>query len=119
SYRIVLLVVGFSIPIVFTLLDHTPVIPRVIERLKPYLVYPTTVGNRHIQSLPYLLGNPPTMGQLLYVALFTILNIIFSSVSYKSTQPNTWFANKTQEVLAYISNRTGVIAFALAPLVIL
>jgi hypothetical protein len=91
----------------------------ILERIKPYLVYPSAVGTYQVRPLPHLLGNAPTVGQSLYVALMVILNIILTAVNFKSTQPHGWYANQHQEIMAYVMYRTGTIGFALAPLVIL
>jgi predicted ferric reductase len=115
----VLLVAGFATPIFFTLLGFLPYMTGLFERIKPYIVYPSTIATYHVRPLPYLLGNPPTVRQSLYVVMFFILNIILTSVNYRSTQPNAYFASTYQEIMAYVSCRTGVLAFAIAPLVIL
>jgi hypothetical protein len=91
----------------------------VLEKLNPYLVYPSIIGTYYVRPLPFLLGNAPTIGQSLYVAFFFALNLILGAVSYRKTPGNTWFDGGYQELMAYISCRTGVLAFALAPLVIL
>lgn len=65
------------------------------------------------------MGNLPTVGQTGYILEFTLLNILVTALDYRSFQPNAWFADTKSEILAYLANRTGVIAFALAPLVIL
>ncbi len=114
-----LLVVGFATPILFTVLGYLPYMTGIFEKIKPYLVYPSTIGTYHVRPLPYLLGNAPTIGQSLYIILFFILNVILTAVNYHTTQPNTWFETTYQEIMAYLANRTGVLAFALAPLVIL
>ncbi|KAK2747992.1 hypothetical protein FQN57_001583 [Myotisia sp. PD_48] len=119
KYGLILLIVGMGIPIVMTLLGYVPYMTSVLDRLKPNFIYPSTVGKYHIQSLPYLLGNPPTMGQGIYILIFFILNVVLSAIDYSATQPNTMFDTTYQEIMGYISCRTGVIAFALAPLVIL
>ena len=116
---IILLVVGFGTPIVLTLLGYLPFMTTLFDKLKPRLVYPSTVGTYHVRPLPYLLGNPPTRGQALYIAMFVALNIIATAAGYRSWQPNMWFATEWQEIMGYVSARTGVLAFALAPLVIL
>ncbi|KAF2841044.1 hypothetical protein M501DRAFT_1030227 [Patellaria atrata CBS 101060] len=118
-YGVVLLVTGFAIPIVFTLINYLPFMTALLERLSPYIIYPSLIGNYHVRPLPYLLGNAPTIGQSLYIFFFFSLNILLSAVEYRSTQPNTWFATRWQEIAGYVSCRTGVLAFALAPLVIL
>ncbi|EAQ93107.1 hypothetical protein CHGG_01342 [Chaetomium globosum CBS 148.51] len=118
-YGIIILVVGFGIPIFFTALRHIPYMSSLLDRLSPYLVYPATWGGRQVQPLPYLLGNAPTLGQALYVAVLVVLNIVLSAVSYRSMQPSAWYANQYQEILAWIMYRTGNLAFALFPLVLL
>jgi predicted ferric reductase len=115
----VLLITGFATPILFTLLGYLPYMTRMFDKIKPYLVYPSTIGTYQVRPLPYLLGNAPTVGQTLYIALFLILNVILAAVNYPTTQTNTWFETPYQEIMAYLSCRTGVLAFALAPLVIL
>ncbi|KAG9234981.1 ferric reductase like transmembrane component-domain-containing protein [Amylocarpus encephaloides] len=118
-YGIVILVVGFSIPIIFTLFGYLPYTSTLLSKIKPYVVYPAVIGKYHIEALPYLLGNAPTMGQTLYIFGFSALNIILAAAGYKSTQPNTYFDDQWQEIMGYVSARTGVLAFALSPLVIL
>lgn len=117
--RMVLLVVGFGTPILFTLLGYLPYMTGILQKIKPYLVYPSIIGTYHTRPLPYFLGNAPTVGHSLYITMFLILNIVLTAIDYRSTQPNTWFASTYQEIMAYVSCRTGVLAFALAPLVIL
>lgn len=117
--RVVLLVVGFATPVVFSLLNYLPYMTGIYDKFRPYIVYPTTIGTYHVRSLPYLLGNPPTIGQTLYIVVFAILNLILSAVNYKSSGPNAWFGNSYQEIMGYVSCRTGVLAFALLPLTIL
>lgn len=119
TYSIILLVLGFGTPILFTVFGYLPYMSSAIDKLKPRFVYPALIGTYHVRALPFSLGNGPTAGEALYVATFFILNIILTAIDYRSYQPNTWFSNRWQEIMAYISNRTGVIAFALSPLVIL
>lgn len=119
QYSIVLLVVGFAAPIAITWLSKLPYVSGLVERLNPYLIWPSTVGSYHVQSLPWSLGNPPAMGQALYICGFIILNIILSCVGYRTSQPHPWGYNKRGEILAYAGYRTGEFAFALLPLLIL
>lgn len=90
-----------------------------LDKIKPYVVYPTVVGKYHIQPLPYLLGNAPSIGHSLYIFFLLLLNVVFACVGYTSKQPNLWFSSTYIEILALSAARTGVLAFALAPLVIL
>lgn len=92
----------------------------VSDKLKPYLVYPSTFGTYSVRTLPYMLGNAPTMGQGLYIAMFIILNIILGSITYKNfNQAHPWGFTKSGEILAYVGYRTGHISFALLPLTVL
>ncbi|KAL9127263.1 MAG: hypothetical protein Q9217_003822 [Psora testacea] len=118
-YGVVILVTGFATPVVLTCLGYLPYMTGILERIKPYLVYSSAVGAYQVRPLPYLLGNAPTVGQSLYVALMVILNVILTAVNYKTTQPFAWYENQHQEILAFVMYRTGTLGFALAPLVIL
>ena len=116
-----LLVVGFATPIAMTVLPKLPMLCSIAAKLRPYLVWPSTIGKTHSQSLPWQLGNPPTIGQGLYIVGFVILNIILSCVNYSTQWPliHPWGYDKRGEILAYAGYRTGEFAFALLPLTIL
>lgn len=92
---------------------------RVADKLKPYFVYPSSIGQYQVRPLPWLLGNAPTVGQSLYIIMFFILNLVLTMTGYESAQPHPWGYNKQGELLAYAGYRTGNIAFALLPLLIL
>lgn len=93
----------------------------ILDKIKPRLVWPSLVGSYNVRALPFALGNAPTIGQTWYIVLFIVMNIALTAGGYNSFQypSNAWFPDTWQEMMAYVSNRTGVIAFALAPLVIL
>ena len=96
-----------------------PYVSGILDKMRPYLVYPSLIGTYQVRPLPYLLGNGPTIGQSLYVIGFFILNLILTAVNYKTTQPHAWYATEGKEVTAYIFYRTGTLAFVLIPLVLL
>lgn len=117
--RVIITVTGFAVPIILTWLGYLPYMTGILESIKPYLGYPATVGTSHVRSLPYLLGNAPTAGQSLYIAPMVILTIILTAVNYQTTPLSAWYANEHQEILAFVTYRTGTLAFSLAPLVLL
>ncbi|KAH7139164.1 ferric reductase like transmembrane component-domain-containing protein [Dendryphion nanum] len=119
KYCFVIVIIGFGIPIIFSLLARLPYMTGILDRVKPYLVYPSLIGTYHARPLPWLLGNPPTVGQALYIALFFILNLVLSCVNYTSQQPHPWGFPPREELLSYIGYRTGHIGYALLPLLIL
>ena len=61
----------------------------------------------------------PTIGQTFYMVLFFILNLILSSVGYKSWIPNAFYQTQYKEILNHITIRTGDFAFVLLPVLIL
>ncbi len=90
---IAMLVTGFATPIVLTAATYVPLVSGFLRKLKPYLVWPSTVGTYNVRPLPYLLGNAPTVGQALYIAMFVILNVVLTAVNFQSRQPNAWYSN--------------------------
>ncbi|KAG8627904.1 hypothetical protein KVT40_003777 [Elsinoe batatas] len=116
---LVLLLVGAGLPILLTWLLHLPLFPRIITKLSPYIITPALIKKHSVLPLPYLLGNAPTTGQTLFLLLFLLLNILLTALPYTSHSPNAYFSDPKSELLAYIANRTGVLAFALFPLTIL
>jgi len=116
---IILLATLFALPILLTLLPRLPYLTRLSDALTPYLIYPSLIKTYQVRPLPYLLGNAPTVGQTLYILLLVALTTIFSAISYHSAQPNAWYPTQHQEILAWVMYRTGVLAFALLPLVLL
>lgn len=118
SPRLILFIVGLGIPILTTLLTYFPFCNRLIAKVKPYAIYPAIFRGHNVQAVARWL-HFPTSGQTIYIALFTILNIVLSAVGYISVQPNTWWENLKTEMLSKVGARTGVLAMGLAPLVIL
>lgn len=118
-YRLIVVSVGLATPVGVTILSRLPFTSTLLTRLRPYLVFPSTIGRYNIRPLPYHLGNPPTLGQAWYIALMFLVNIVFSATWYKSVQPNNFFTNRYVEILSNFGNRTGAISFALLPLTML
>jgi predicted Na+-dependent transporter len=118
-FSISMLVAGVGTPILLTVLAYAPITSSLIRRLRPYLVWPSTIGTYQVRPLPYFLGNVPTVGQSLYIAGFILLNIIFTAINYQSRQPNAWYSTKWREIMAYVLWRTGALAYIIGPLIFL
>ena len=88
----------------------------VLEKLKPYIVYPSLIGRYSVRPLPYLLGNAPTVGQTFCIVSFFALNVILTAVDYEVKVPHAWYASKSKEVTAFVFYRTGTLAFVVLPL---
>ncbi|ENH70832.1 Ferric/cupric reductase transmembrane component 1 [Fusarium oxysporum f. sp. cubense race 1] len=120
TYVIILISIGVATSVFFSALGYLPFMNRAIDKIRPYLIYPSTFRGYNIRPLPYLLGNAPTIGQGLWIAMFFILNIILGAASYKNfAYPHPWGFTKSAELLAYVGYRTGHISFALLPLTVL
>ncbi|KAF4624715.1 hypothetical protein G7Y89_g13456 [Cudoniella acicularis] len=119
AYGIALFVTGFGIPIILTWLGYVPYVSGLLDKIKLYIVYPSIIGTYQIRPLPYRLGNAPTIGQGLYIAMFFILNLTLTAVNYRSKIAMAWYATMQKEVTAYIFYRTEVFAFVLLPLLLL
>ncbi|KAH7214456.1 ferric reductase like transmembrane component-domain-containing protein [Fusarium oxysporum] len=120
TYVIILISIGVATPVFFSALGYLPFMNRAIDEIRPYLIYPSTFRGYNVRHLPYLLGNAPTTGQGLWIAMFVILNIVLGAVSYKNfAYPHPWGFTKSAELLAYVGYRTGHISFALLPLNVL
>ncbi len=110
---------GSGIPLLVTWLDCLPYMDILVQKIKPYIIWPSTAGSFHVRPLPYLLGNAPTRGQALYVAVMVVLNVVFMAVNYQTYQPNLWYPGQNVEIEAYVVWRTGCYALALLPIVVL
>ncbi|KAK8064262.1 hypothetical protein PG996_008914 [Apiospora saccharicola] len=120
TYVIIIISVGVATPVALSAMGHLPLLSSIVDRLKPYLVYPATVGGYCTQPLPYMLGHAPSSGQGLWVAMFVVLNIVLGAITYHNfDQPHPWGFTRTGEMLAYVGYRTGHMAFALLPLTLL
>ncbi|KAL6912475.1 hypothetical protein FSST1_010235 [Fusarium sambucinum] len=119
TYGIALIAVAVGLPVVMTWLRYMPFMPALYDRLKPYILYPSTIGTYSVRPLPFQIGNAPTVGQGLYIAIFVILNVGLTAVGYRTAQPNAWFTSSWQELIAYLLYRTGAFAFTLLPVLLL
>ena len=52
----------------------------------------------------------PTRGQSIFLFYLIAVNIIFCCVGYESRQPNSWFPSTTDEIRAFVGNRTGALS---------
>lgn len=78
------------------------------------------IGTYHVRPLPFSLGNVPLIGHTVFIAIFFVLVVVFSAVDYRSIQPNTIYRTGLyEETLLNFANRTGHMAYALLPLMIL
>jgi predicted ferric reductase len=83
--------------------------------LKRFLTVPATFGDRC--SRPYGWCTIPPRMQSLTIFLFVVLNVTLCSCSYRLTDGNLYWPEKSSQLLRYVSDRTGIISLANFPLV--
>ena len=77
---------------------YLPLIPSVYDTLKPYILYPSMIGTYSVRPLPFKLGNAPSVGQGLYIALFLTLVVVFTAIDYELRQPHARFMGERREI---------------------
>ncbi|KAK2594310.1 hypothetical protein QQS21_007955 [Conoideocrella luteorostrata] len=83
--------------------------------LKRKIILPATFGHKSATEVWY--GTIPLRIQTLTIVVFTLLNIICSIYGYKITPVNLYFPTKGNQILRYVSDRTGIISFANFPII--
>ncbi|KAK2927045.1 FAD-binding 8 [Fusarium oxysporum f. sp. vasinfectum] len=56
TYVIILISIGVATPVFFSALGYLPFMNRPIDKIRPYLIYPSTFRGYNIRPLPYLLA---------------------------------------------------------------
>lgn len=79
-------------------------------KLQQYIFLPALFGGRHLEPLPGRIGYLPGRILGIFIVLYVVLNVILSSVSFRSFQPNTFWTSTGAEMCEYIGNRTGVLS---------
>ncbi|KAI0855902.1 ferric reductase like transmembrane component [Xylaria cubensis] len=92
---------------------------RVWSKFRQHLFLPALVGSRHLQPLPGRLGYVPSRILSINIGIYVILNIVFSSVSFGTFQPNIAFFSWQFEICEYIGNRTGTLSLVNTAIAIL
>ncbi|OBT83462.1 hypothetical protein VE02_07415 [Pseudogymnoascus sp. 03VT05] len=79
-------------------------------KLQQFVFLPALFGSRRLEPLPGNVGYVPSRTLSIFISIFVIMNIILSSVSYRTSQPNTWFKSDQFELCEYVGNRTGTLS---------
>jgi predicted ferric reductase len=83
--------------------------------LKRFFSTPALFGNHCSQ--PYGWCTIPARAQSLTIIAFLLLNIIACLGSYRLTDGNIYWPEKSAQLLRYLSDRTGIVALANFPLI--
>ncbi|CAE6491999.1 unnamed protein product [Rhizoctonia solani] len=129
SYILVFLVIGFlMLGAVHKLLQSTRRSPynpnsfrssKLVTIMQKHLIMPALFNGSQSSPVFYGFGYLPSRLMVLFLLLFVGLCAIANSIPYKSLQPNLWAANRQHEMMGFVSNRAGLISFALIPVTII
>lgn len=92
---------------------------RFVTSIQKHLVMPALFNGAHQTPVLHGLGYLPSRLMTVFLILMVGVTAIANSVPYKSVQPNEWATNRRQEMMGFVSNRAGLISFALIPVTIL
>ncbi|KAI1121956.1 ferric reductase like transmembrane component-domain-containing protein [Nemania abortiva] len=82
----------------------------IVSKLRQYIGLPALFGSRHLEPLSANLGYVPGRALTISISIYVILNVIFSSISFGSFQPNIYWPSQQFELCEYIGNRTGTLS---------
>lgn len=117
QYSLIIVVSGAVIPILMSLLRFLPWPASWVTKFHAYFIDPPLFGSKHSTPI-WGLGIMPTRGQAVFVAYLWILNIVLACVGYENNSGSS-YDTLSNTIKRNIANRTGVLCYALVPLVIL
>ncbi|KAF1968416.1 ferric-chelate reductase-like protein [Bimuria novae-zelandiae CBS 107.79] len=92
--------------------NHMPTSHSICSRakasLKRFITVPATFNNRCSQPIGWC--TIPTRVQSLTIFAFVALNVILCSISYRLTDGNLYWPTYREQLLRYVSDRTGIIS---------
>ncbi|KAI2618004.1 ferric reductase like transmembrane component-domain-containing protein [Hypomontagnella submonticulosa] len=118
DFGLILLITGGAIPIACSLLRFIPFPSRLKSRFNAYIIDPPVFGRRHQEPF-HNLALIPTRGQALLISYFIIMNIVLSCIGYQFVTDSPYYQVRPDEILTYIANREGVLAYANIALLVL
>lgn len=83
--------------------------------LKRFITVPAAFGDSCSQ--PFGWCTIPPRAQTLTIAAFVILNTVLCCASYRLTDGNLYWPKKSDQLLRFVSDRTGIVSLANFPLV--
>ncbi|KAG7293598.1 hypothetical protein NEMBOFW57_003652 [Staphylotrichum longicolle] len=81
-----------------------------LSALRSFIFLPALLGSRRLEPLPGRVGYLPGRALSLFIGVYVVLNIVFSSVSFGNFSPNIWFMSPEFETCEYVGNRTGTLS---------
>lgn len=118
--RLILYLVAIGVIVASGILAQTtaliPTFQKAVQSSKLYykiqaaLFLPALFRRHRLEPLPCRIGYVPSRILTVFLFLLVALNIIFSSVSFGTYQPNIWFMSAQFETAEYVGNRAGTLS---------
>ncbi|KAL2268419.1 hypothetical protein VTJ83DRAFT_3265 [Remersonia thermophila] len=112
TYTLVVFFVAVFLPIPLSLVRFVPGVSqsKAWSAIQSALIHPPAFGTHHRAPLAKVVGVMPTRGQALYIALISLLNLLFLLAPYVHHHPQGTFGSVAEQSLSIIGNRAGVMA---------
>jgi len=79
-------------------------------KLQASIFLPALFGAHCLEPLPGKMGYVPSRAASVSIGVYVALNIILSSISFRSFQPNIYWLSSGFELCEYVGNRTGTLS---------
>ncbi|KAH6643451.1 ferric reductase like transmembrane component-domain-containing protein [Truncatella angustata] len=129
TYSLILYLIVIGICIGCGILNHImstfPRLQKLLQtskhwtKLRRLIWLPALFESRRLEPLPSQLGYVPSRALSIFIFVYIVLNVILSSISFQSFQPNIWFMSSGFEFCEYVGNRTGILSFVNTSIAIL
>jgi predicted ferric reductase len=115
TYTLTIMLIAILLPIPLSLLRFIPGLAgtRFWTAFQSSLLNPPLYGKHHRTPIPSAVGGiglVPTRGQAMYIALISLLNVIFLLAPYVHHHPQSTFPSRAAQELSIIGNQAGVMA---------
>jgi hypothetical protein len=79
-------------------------------KLQQYIFLPALFGSRRLQPATGNTGYIPGRALSIFIAIYIILNVVLSSVSFQTFSPSMYWNSPQFELCEYVGNRTGTLS---------
>lgn len=87
--------------------------------LQRSLFLPPLFGSRRHEAVGGNAGYVPSRPLGIFISVYVVLNIVLSSVSFETFEPNLWWMSPQFALCEYVGNRTGILCLVNTSMAIL
>ncbi len=79
-------------------------------KLQQYIFLPALFGSRRLEPCYGNMGYVPGRALGILIAIYVVMNVVLSSVSFQTFSPNIFWQSPQFELCEYVGNRTGTLS---------